>query len=252
LIDFLVIGTYTSTLVAAVESVVAELPASSQAQLLGSLTAPPSFWGRTRELYAAYQVFSLISLARSEQPALSRVFLMPGAVVAYRRAFAPPLELSARPYHEVRERLRELDRALETRRSWTAIVEYFVQSGSILRRAMRYDANDALARLGLAVAAFRARRGSYPKDLDDLVPDFLDAVPTDPGDGRPLKVLEVDGGLVLYSAGTDGVDDGGEEGVDITFCLGAAYQERRPPPPVRLNEDWVEWFKEMIERGVER
>jgi hypothetical protein len=247
LIGRMTIATQTGVLAAAVESVLAELPASRHSALLGALTAPPSFWARTREMLAAEQVFWLIALASFEQPALSRIFVIPGVLEAHQRAFGRIQELSARPYHEVRDRLQALDRPLERRRSWTDVEE--LGAIILLKKAVANDAKHALARLGLAVAAFRAQRGSYPKHLDDLVPDFLEAVPTDPGDGKPLKVLEVDGGLVLYSAGTDGVDDGGEEGVDITFCLGAAYQERRrTPPPRTWDEDPVEALKKAMER----
>jgi hypothetical protein len=46
-------------------------------------------------------------------------------------------------------------------------------------------------------------------------------------------MLGADGGLVLYSVGPDGKDDGGKEFDkdtklgDITFCLGDAYKARR-------------------------
>lgn len=39
----------------------------------------------------------------------------------------------------------------------------------------------------LACRRYRARRGRYPDRLEELVPEFLDAVPLDPFDGKPLR-----------------------------------------------------------------
>jgi hypothetical protein len=47
--------------------------------------------------------------------------------------------------------------------------------------------------------------------LDELVPEFISAVPIDPMDIQPLRYkLNADGTFVLYSVGEDGKDDGGD------------------------------------------
>jgi len=68
----------------------------------------------------------------------------------------------------------------------------------------------------IALERYKRRHGSYPGALDLLVPEFLAAVPQEPWSPGPLhyKVLptpdEFGRGYTLYSAGEDGVDDGGK------------------------------------------
>jgi len=73
------------------------------------------------------------------------------------------------------------------------------------------DARTRLARLAVAATAYQLENKKYPATLDDLVPDFIAAVPVDPFDQKPLKMTTADGGLVLYSVGGDGIDGGGVE-----------------------------------------
>ncbi|HRJ70649.1 MAG TPA: hypothetical protein PLS03_00410 [Terrimicrobiaceae bacterium] len=69
----------------------------------------------------------------------------------------------------------------------------------------------------LTIAALAIRRyqidhgGALPAALEALVPEYLSAVPQDPLAGRPLRyqVLDPDG-FLLYSAGLDGIDNGGD------------------------------------------
>jgi hypothetical protein len=102
------------------------------------------------------------------------------------------------------------------------------------------DAYNRLAALGLAAAAFQARKGRYPGTIEELLEDApIPVNPIDPFTGKPLLFRAVDGGLVIYSVGYDGKDNGGIErnrggggdGDDIVFCLGAAYQMMRIDEP---------------------
>jgi hypothetical protein len=68
----------------------------------------------------------------------------------------------------------------------------------------------------LAAQRHRLKHGQLPAKLADLVPEFLPAVPTDPFDGQPLRMLDrvsADKGdaLLFYSVGKDRKDDGGVE-----------------------------------------
>ncbi|MBE3123777.1 MAG: hypothetical protein IMZ65_03150 [Planctomycetes bacterium] len=75
--------------------------------------------------------------------------------------------------------------------------------------------NVALAgtRLCLAIRAYRLDKGSLPKTLDDLVPVYIDAVPADDFDGRPMR-YDPDR-KVVYSVGVDLKDSGGMTKEDI-------------------------------------
>ncbi len=63
----------------------------------------------------------------------------------------------------------------------------------------------------LAVERYRLAEGSLPKSLDDLVPSCIEAIPTDPFDGHPLKYRTRKTGYVVYSVGEDQTDEGGTE-----------------------------------------
>ena len=75
--------------------------------------------------------------------------------------------------------------------------------------ALDGDATRGLVRLAVAAAAYKAKHGKHPEKLAELVPEFLPEVPTDPYDGRPIRLRREEGGVVLYSVGRDRKDDGG-------------------------------------------
>jgi len=77
-----------------------------------------------------------------------------------------------------------------------------------------YDNTDiAATRLVLALRAFEAKNGHLPETLDELVPDFIDAVPLDDFDGKPLRWSKER--KILYSVGNNLVDDGGDDERDL-------------------------------------
>jgi hypothetical protein len=79
----------------------------------------------------------------------------------------------------------------------------------------------------LAVARHHAEKRTLPERLDDLVPEYLPAVPRDLFDDQPLRFKRLPRGYVVYSIGPDGVDDGGLErtnanataNYDVTFTV---------------------------------
>lgn len=62
----------------------------------------------------------------------------------------------------------------------------------------------------LALQCFRSEQGHVPRQLDDLVPKYLQRVPTDPFSNQPLVYRAQGTNWLLYSVGPDGVDDGGK------------------------------------------
>jgi hypothetical protein len=67
------------------------------------------------------------------------------------------------------------------------------------------------ARVGLAIERYRLAAGRLPDTLADLVPAYLDTVPTDPFDGNDLRYKKLKVGFIVYSIGEDQIDDGGKE-----------------------------------------
>lgn len=78
----------------------------------------------------------------------------------------------------------------------------------------RIAAQMELAKVAVAVSAYKADHGSFPKSLGLLVPNYFDELPLDPCSRRPLKFSiepnELGEDVVsLYSVGENGLDDGG-------------------------------------------
>ena len=87
------------------------------------------------------------------------------------------------------------------------------------------------ARVGMAAERYRMAHGQWPETLNELVPAYLDAVPTDQlaaEPGIPLRMTIRDDSFVAYSAGRSGEDHGGfargeteeRKTDDITFVVG--------------------------------
>ncbi len=76
---------------------------------------------------------------------------------------------------------------------------------------LRVDAQVDCARVALAIERYRLAKGSLPKELADLAPRYIDKVPIDPFDGKPVRYKLTDPGYIVYSIGDDGTDEGGLE-----------------------------------------
>lgn len=78
-------------------------------------------------------------------------------------------------------------------------------------KALRAETQRSLVLSAIALKRYSLRHGKLPAKLDDLVPEFLQSVPVDYMDGKPIKYRpNDDGGFILYSVGEDGKDDGGD------------------------------------------
>lgn len=67
--------------------------------------------------------------------------------------------------------------------------------------------------VGIALEQFKRKTGGSPRDLAELVPDYLDQVPVDAISGQPFRYKTGDQ-PVVYCFGRDGVDNGGQPLVD--------------------------------------
>ena len=65
----------------------------------------------------------------------------------------------------------------------------------------------AVTRTLLAMKAYKLDKGRLPETLEQLVPDYLDAVPIDDFDGKPLRYNAAK--KIIYSVGKDLEDNGG-------------------------------------------
>lgn len=62
----------------------------------------------------------------------------------------------------------------------------------------------------LAIERFRREHGRMPSDLEELVPDYLAAIPADPSDGKPLRFVQDSTRYAVYGIGLDRVDNFGD------------------------------------------
>lgn len=112
------------------------------------------------------------------------------------------------------------------------------------------------AGVALAVERHRLDHNAWPRDLQQLVPDYIPEVPRDPFDGKPLRLRSFPGGVMIYSVGPDARDNRGSfdrtdpwlADRDIGFRLWEVKQ--RPPPklewPPKNEKD--ELLRKMRER----
>jgi hypothetical protein len=121
-------------------------------------------------------------------------------------------------------RFRQLDRELAGKYG-TKLVERLSSVGPILGGIERGQSGIAaldlrtraqldVARTALAIERFRLACGKTPEKLEELVPLYLEQIPVDPFDGRPLRYRRTESGYLLYTILEDGQDNGGRERVD--------------------------------------
>ena len=159
------------------------------------------------------------------------------------RMFARAIENAQLPSHEQPAAEAALLSEAEKYPEVAAIhLEGFQKVGAGCRREA---ALIACTRGLIAVERYRMKHKKWPAKLGDVVPEFLKAVPTDPFDGKPLRMVKVADGVIVYSVGFDGVDDGGKlnrdrpsdtDGVDFGYQLWDVAKRRRPASPVVEGE----------------
>jgi hypothetical protein len=89
----------------------------------------------------------------------------------------------------------------------------------------------------LGCERYRLEHGKWPEKLDDLVPAFIPEVPKDPYDGKPMRFKRWADGIVVYSVGKDGKDDGGDvtspDLKDHGYRLWDWEKRHQPAPPLK-------------------
>jgi hypothetical protein len=141
------------------------------------------------------------------------------------RMMTDNVEAAKLPAEQQGEAFRRLDTRVKQ-----AKVDYDVIIGLLMPATMKvseaYRRNQAGLRCAIvAVAAERYRRdkGHWPESLDDLTPDQIKAMPTDPYDGKPLRYKHLADGVIVYSVGPDLEDNGGARNRINTLAKGTDY-----------------------------
>jgi hypothetical protein len=138
-----------------------------------------------------------------------RAFFLHGEARACRYAMDRYRELSSKPYAPARAEIEGL--GTSPLAGGVLVQQRSPARSDFLRDAAVARARRETARVALAIARYRFKTNERPAKLEDLVPAFLDSVPPDPCDGRPLRLAVPSDAIVPYSVGPDGVDGGGAE-----------------------------------------
>jgi len=124
------------------------------------------------------------------------------------------IEASERPPTERLTGFREAAKEVENLSFLHFMVKLLAPAmGRVAELDLRARAGIDLARTALAIERYRLATGKVPERLEELVPQYLEEVPTDPFDGRPIRYRRTDPGYLLYSILEDGQDNGGKEKV---------------------------------------
>lgn len=87
----------------------------------------------------------------------------------------------------------------------------YLMLAKIISKAARAQTERSTALCAIALQRFALRNGKFPASLEFLVPEFLQSVPIDYFDGKPMKYfLNPDESFILYSVGEDGEDNHGD------------------------------------------
>ncbi|HQR08256.1 MAG TPA: hypothetical protein PLN21_15620 [Gemmatales bacterium] len=120
---------------------------------------------------------------------------------------------------------------------------------SIEKLAHVYLRNRAILRAIIAAIAcerYRLEKKSWPTSLEQLVPTYLKSAPIDPYTAQPLFLKALPDGLVIYSVGKDGKDDGGDVLPGEVPAKDLGYRLWNPAQRgINMDEKYKEYLKKM-------
>jgi hypothetical protein len=158
------------------------------------------------------------------------------------------VEAAKRPLNQRMALIKEIDSSLLAQiplseRRHSLVYLLYPAVTKIAQIEQRLHANLACAIAGLGAERVRLEKGRWPESLDEIVQaGCLKKVPIDPFDGNPLRFRRTKDGLVVYSIGPEGKNDGkalddlrniDESLVRVEFRLWDPKHRRQPPLPRR-------------------
>ena len=131
--------------------------------------------------------------------------------VAYLDLMARAIEIAARPRYESREAFEQLLREIEGMSKFDTLATVSIPAINGAHQAEeRLAAQCDLAEIAIRLKHYQGKTGSYPAELQDIVPEFLPALHVDRFSGDPYTYKREGDGFVIYSVGVNGQDDGGD------------------------------------------
>jgi len=130
--------------------------------------------------------------------------------VSYLRIMAKGIEAAKQPYWEVKDEdifsIKEIPRICFFTRMLVPAL------GRAMNQEARSDAQLGVAEIALALRMYKIKKGNYPTDLTELVPESARELPKDPFTGKNFIYKRKGEGFVVYSLGDNCKDDGGKWG----------------------------------------
>ena len=170
---------------------------------------------------------------------------MPEAHLIVHKRYEKMLEISALPPGRKAVAIREshAEWAMPTRNAYADAA--MPDLTKLLSVGLEHEARCLCAEVGLACERFRIRRGRWPTSLSELKDFDIPNVPVDPCNGQPLRFRANEDGIVVYSIGENGADDGGqvqrksatEAPDDIGFRLWNPVRRRLPITDAKPAEE---------------
>lgn len=103
------------------------------------------------------------------------------------------IQISKSEYFEVKDDLTEIRNERYALPDVYGFLKYYLCYEEVFKSRSLIIAEYRLARSAIAIELYKLKYHKLPEALSDLVPEFLDSVPIDPFDGKPLryKICEV-------------------------------------------------------------
>jgi hypothetical protein len=149
-----------------------------------------------------------------------RIFMLGDDLAAHRQFTAEMDHAAQAPYWQGRDRLLNLEREVGRNPGGVLTAMLLPAVSTAMKRAASGDARRDVARVGLALYAYRAKNGRFPAKLDDLAPEFIAAVPANPFDGKPMKLMMTEGGVTVDSSAPEPA-----EPAEKPFAFNSTYQD---------------------------
>lgn len=112
----------------------------------------------------------------------------------------------------------------------TPLTEVFLPNlGRLHQLRARAEASRRATQLAMAVHIFEEEHGHFPQSLDELPEEYDQQVHIDPFTGEPFGYRVDENGPTIYTAGENGIDDGG------------IHSPRWDDDPVDGSDDYVFW-----------
>ncbi len=103
-----------------------------------------------------------------------------------------------------------------------------------IKNSLREKISISATQLLIALKCYKIDNGDLPESLDELVPEYIDKIPIDDFDGKPLRYSKQK--KIIYSVGPDMKDDGGPSAAELKKWDGpCGFLHNADDPAVKID-----------------